>query len=652
MEEFFVILIFLGCLFGIPALYNYVKEKWEESKKPRNNNYNQNRSSYNNSNSTTLTTNRTNQASTTNKTIPATNSNATNQIKKSNVDLSDGKLIVDYARSFSEGFGQIRPYGPSTKMFFISKDGKTLLGPYENIETGFSEGLAYVRFGYEDYWYIDKEGNKILGPFKRGCWPGKQGEFHNGYAIIHKKDGNAVIDREGKEIISGFNSCYESHDYGMFSEGLIKLKYDDGFYYVNNEGQKVLGPYEEGRNFHDGLCPIKVGGKWWYIDNKGEKKLGPYHQAYEFVNGTARVDLRERVYAIIEPDGQYAMEPLDEREVFGDEKDEIWDSVVAYITNVKEDFSIVAIYGYGKKYMSLSKDYEDIPIEEDEFPYIGASVFVNGKAIVEDQKKNIYVIDKNGKKLFDIKGEFQVSSDEPFTEDGMVICWNNDNKYGFINDQGEMLSVSSDIKKKIFYNENKPEVDPMAGVNALVSMFDNMAKSLVLQALKNLHENKGKTDEELMAKIQVKKDPTTFRTYYFIVDEESAIHGRINPDTIDAQIEAANKAYDAREAKRLARLSPTPTEKVQNTPIQKEQKIEQSYHVIGVQFDGYKSGCYYYYGDNKIYNIGDRVLVPTGNNGNQEATVVFRKIYTQKSDIPYSGNLKRVIRKINDNKNS
>ena len=75
----------------------------------------------------------------------------------------------------------------------------------------------------------------------------------------------------------------------------------------------------------------------------------------------------------------------------------------------------------------------------------------------------------------------------------------------------------------------------------------------------------------------------------------------------------------------------------------------QDYHVIGVQFDGYKSGCYYYYGDNKIYNIGDRVLVPTGNNGNQEATVVFRKIYTQKSDIPYSGNLKRVIRKINDN---
>ena len=216
------------------------------------------------------------------------------------------------------------------------------------------------------------------------------------------------------------------------------------------------------------MCPIKVDGKWWYIDNKGEKKLGPYYQAYEFVNGTARVDLREKVYAIIEPDGQYVMDPIDEKEVFGEEKDEIWDSVVAYITNIKEGFSIVAIYGVGKKYMSASKDYEDIPIEEEEFPYIGASEFVNGKAIVEDKKENIYVIDKNGKKLFDIKGEFQVSLDEPFTEDGMVICWNNDNKHGFINDQGRMLSVSSDIKKKIFYKENKPEVDPMAGVNALV----------------------------------------------------------------------------------------------------------------------------------------------------------------------------------------
>ena len=92
MEVFFAILLGFGVLVGIPALYNYVKEKWEESKKPRNNNYNQNRSSYNNSNSTTLTTNRTTQTNTTNKTIPTTNFSATNQIKKSDVDFEKKKI--------------------------------------------------------------------------------------------------------------------------------------------------------------------------------------------------------------------------------------------------------------------------------------------------------------------------------------------------------------------------------------------------------------------------------------------------------------------------------------------------------------------------------------------------------------------------------
>ncbi|MBR2467935.1 MAG: hypothetical protein IKB42_02715 [Clostridia bacterium] len=69
-------------------------------------------------------------------------------------------------------------------------------------------------------------------------------------------------------------------------------------------------------------------------------------------------------------------------------------------------------------------------------------------------------------------------------------------------------------------------------------------------------------------------------------------------------------------------------------------------HIVGVRFLNQSSGYYSYYGDNSIYNLGDRVVVPTGNNGDQIGTVVFRKIYQPGEPLPFGGNLKSVIRKL------
>ena len=519
-------------------------------------------------------------------------------------------------------------------MYFISKDGKRLLGPYENIETGFSEGLALVRFGYQDYWYIDKEGNKVLGPYDVGCFPNNSGEFHNGYAIVSNREGKRfVIDRNGNEIISGFILGFESSDHGYFSENLIKLKYEDGFYYVNDKGRKVLGPYEGGWNFSNGLCPVKINGEWWYINELGFRVLGPYYQAFEFVNGLARVDIGEKIYGIIDVHGGYQMGPMDEEndEDFANEEP-TWGKHVAYITPFYEDFSIVAINGFGKVYLSKNNEFDDIFLSDD-YGFVSASRFVNGMAIVSDQDDNTYVIDKKGRKIFDINGGFNVSTDEPFTKDGYVLCWNKDNQYGFLSEHGEMLEVSSDIKRKLFNKENTSDVFSEKQLNSFVNFIEALEDKLMLAALKRLHENEGKSDEELLAKIKVREDSKTLRRIYYISDPNSSLYGEINLQTLDAQIEEANRLYDERH-------------KAISYTEQRASYENQTYHVIGVQFDSARTGCYYYYGDNNIYNINDRVLVPTANNGNQEATVVFRKIYTRRSDIPYSGNLKTVIKKV------
>ena len=73
---------------------------------------------------------------------------------------------------------------------------------------------------------------------------------------------------------------------------------------------------------------------------------------------------------------------------------------------------------------------------------------------------------------------------------------------------------------------------------------------------------------------------------------------------------------------------------------------EEGTHVVGVRFSNQVSGYYNYIGDNRVYNIGDRVSVPTSNNGIQIGTVVFKKIYKPGETLPYYG-MKRVIGKEN-----
>ena len=70
-------------------------------------------------------------------------------------------------------------------------------------------------------------------------------------------------------------------------------------------------------------------------------------------------------------------------------------------------------------------------------------------------------------------------------------------------------------------------------------------------------------------------------------------------------------------------------------------------HIVGVRFMGSTSGCYYYLGDNSLYNIGDIVEVNTRNNGRQRAKVVFRKVYKDDEPLPYDKNeLSTVIGKV------
>ena len=83
-----------------------------------------------------------------------------------------------------------------------------------------------------------------------------------------------------------------------------------------------------------------------------------------------------------------------------------------------------------------------------------------------------------------------------------------------------------------------------------------------------------------------------------------------------------------------------------NKETYKRESNDNNIHVIAVKFDFERSGRTYYLGDNNLYNIGDRVVVPTVSNGVQIATVVFKKVYKKGESVPYDpSNIKKVIGK-------
>ena len=162
------------------------------------------------------------------------------------------KVMSYWPTDFKEGIATYRGK-------FIDKEGKEIPCPFEAC-SGFSEGLAMVSDGNNQYGFVDKS-FKLVIPCK---WKyNSEMVFHDGRARIRDKEGRCgFIDKSGKIVIP----C-KWHDAESFCEGLALVKDEDGKYgFIDIEGN-VISPckWNFAHSFSEGLAWVKDSRDNWHI---------------------------------------------------------------------------------------------------------------------------------------------------------------------------------------------------------------------------------------------------------------------------------------------------------------------------------------------------------------------------------------------------
>lgn len=96
-----------------------------------------------------------------------------------------------------EGLVLLTVYGNVEKSWFLDPDGNVVLGPYKSA-AAFSEGLACVSVDGERFGYIDKSGDWALAPVYVGDAP-----FRDGRALQNLDGRSVLIDRAGTVLLDG-----------------------------------------------------------------------------------------------------------------------------------------------------------------------------------------------------------------------------------------------------------------------------------------------------------------------------------------------------------------------------------------------------------------------------------------------------------------
>ena len=124
-------------------------------------------------------------------------------------------LIYSGVRDFHEGLAAVKIGNYSTgKWGFINLRGELVIPYLFDKPRAFSGGLAKVVYNNE-WCFIDRNGNKVISlkDYTGGS------SFHNGYAIVSKRNGLliettfGVIDKTGTEVIPCNVKCFQLKSY-------------------------------------------------------------------------------------------------------------------------------------------------------------------------------------------------------------------------------------------------------------------------------------------------------------------------------------------------------------------------------------------------------------------------------------------------------
>lgn len=191
----------------------------------------------------------------------------------------------------------------STSYFHIDQTGKQLgKATYKVVPGNFSEGLAAVpgkkpnARGEYTWGYIDVKGKEVIPSQYASA-----GNFSGGLAKVSRGGKYGYINTAGEEVIALKWDAIGN----FFVDGITWMKKGDLYGYINQHGQVVSEPqWESASDLNGGLARVKKDGKYGYLDASGALIIPcRYDEAYSFYDGYACVK-DGLCWTAIDPQGQ------------------------------------------------------------------------------------------------------------------------------------------------------------------------------------------------------------------------------------------------------------------------------------------------------------------------------------------------------------
>ena len=349
----------------------------------------------------------------------------------SNVENKSIVLPFTYAMDFSEDLAAVEFNG---KYGFINKKGEWQIKPTFEDARNFSEGVASVKINRK-WGLIDKTG-KIMSEPKFDYpedLPGANQKFKNGFDIIIKSPKGeericAIINKHG-EIISDWLP-YGWPYYALLNSILsgsninsIKKNGKYGFIeFKDDKYNEIIPPkYEDAiSGFSEGLAAVKENGKWGYIDITGKMVITPqFDSAFNFKGNYARVMLGDKWGAI------------------NKQGETLFTIDASFLVDFSE--GLAAFFNENQEFGFVNKQGEIvIPAKYspgDTGDFLPDKMFSEGLCDVMSSENNkIGYIDKQGRWI--IQPQFDWASS--FKDNVALVQL--DNKWGFINKKGELIT--------------------------------------------------------------------------------------------------------------------------------------------------------------------------------------------------------------------
>jgi hypothetical protein len=192
---------------------------------------------------------------------------------------TSGDVVVqpkyNYADTFIEGMALVKfdgSYG------FINEEGEEIIRPSYKHAIDFSEGLAVVKDDDDYYYYIDKEGKRVLG---RKCYWDNALSFSEGIAAVCQYQDEdcagwwAYIDKEENFLCDYDWKSNEDGETGSFKNGFACVYDRDTkcYGFLNTNGELAFEYlFSWAGDFDDnGFCEVVKDGEEFKIDKNGNR---------------------------------------------------------------------------------------------------------------------------------------------------------------------------------------------------------------------------------------------------------------------------------------------------------------------------------------------------------------------------------------------